>query len=143
METELISIMFSIYALLGEGAPAITNESLASDLKHLFRNDESFSLQFEQLPFAKNKTLALRWGNWLARVSYEEGANVVQDSADIGTIVGSAAPYDLSRIAKRIRVVFSDDDKREYTNQIIHLMDFLRGIPGVIIFDPQQKDLVN
>lgn len=133
---------FSIYALLGEGAPTITNESLALDLKHFFRNEEGFSIQFEQLPFAKNKTLALRWGTWLVRVSYEEGANVLQDSAEINKIVGSVAPYDLASINKRIRVVYGDDDAQEYTNQIIYLMDFLREIPGTVMFDPQQKDLV-
>jgi len=133
---------FSMYALLGDKAPAITNESLATDLKEFFRNEENFSLQFEQIPFAKNKTLALRWGAWLVRVSYEEGANVAQDSADISKIVGSAAPYDISGIAKRIRVVFSDDSTREYTNQIVYLMDFLKEIPAVVIFDPQQRDLV-
>jgi hypothetical protein len=82
---------WAIHALLGEKAPAMTNESLASDLKHFFRNDEHFSIQFEQLPFVKNKNLALRWGNWLVRVHYEEGANVVEDSAEISKVVGSAA----------------------------------------------------
>lgn len=133
---------FSIYALLGEGAPTFTNESLASDLKHFFRNEENFSIQFEQLPFAKNKTLALRWGTWLVRVSYEEGGNVLQDSAEINKIVGSMVPFNLSGINKRVRVVYSDDNEQEYTNQIIYLMDFLREIPGVVMFDPQQKDLV-
>jgi hypothetical protein len=133
---------FSIYALLGNGAPTITNESLASDLKRFFQNEEDFSIQFEQLPFAKGKTLALRWGTWLVRVSYEEGANVLQDSTEINNIVGALAPYDLSGINKRIRVVYGDDDSQEHTNQIISLMDFLSEIPGAVMFDPQQKDLV-
>lgn len=133
---------FSIYALLGNQAPAITNESLASDLQRFFRNEENFTLQFEQMPFAKNKTLALRWGTWLVRVSYEEGAGVVQDSIEIAKIVGSTAPYELSGIDRRIRVVFSDDSTREYTNQIIYLMDFLKEIPTAILFDPQQRDLI-
>lgn len=134
--------MLTMYALLGEEAPTITNESLASDLEYFFRNEEGFSLQLEQLPFAKNKTLALRWGSWLARVSYEEGGSVAQDSVEIGKIVGSGAHYGIANINKRIRVVFGDDDKQEYTNQIIYLMDFLREIKGVIVFDPQQGDLV-
>ncbi|MBO9537873.1 hypothetical protein [Herbaspirillum sp.] len=133
---------FSIYALLGEGAPSITNESLASDLTYFFRNEEGFVLQFEQLPFAKIKTLALRWDAWLVRVSYEQGANVAQDSAEISKIVGDAGLCNIADIDKRIRVVFSDDDSQEHTNQIIYVMDFLREIPGVVIFDPQQQDLV-
>ncbi|PHV09952.1 hypothetical protein [Chitinimonas sp. BJB300] len=133
---------FSIYALLGNEAPAITNESLGDDLRHFFRNEEGFSIQFEQLPFAKNKSLALRWDKWLVRVSYEDGDKVAQDTADIGKVVSCLAPFDLSSISRRIRLVFSDDDLQEYTNQFIYLMDFLREIPGVAIFDPQQSDFI-
>ena len=120
----------------------MTNESLASDLEHFFRSEEHFSIQFEQLPFAKNKNLALRWGNWLARVHYEEGATVVEDSAEISKIVDSTAPSNLASRNRRIRVVFGKDDKREYTNQMIRLMDFLRMIPGTVMSDPQQRDLI-
>ena len=73
--------MFSLYALLGEGAPAISTESLAAELGSLFRDEQGFSLQYEQLPFAKHKSLTLRWGTWLARLGYEEGKKVVEDSA--------------------------------------------------------------
>ena len=133
---------FGLYALLGEQAPAFTNESLASDLGDFFRHEEDFSIRFELLPFAKNKTLALWWGAWLVRVCYEEGTNVAQDSAEINKIVGSTAPYDLSNIARRIRVVFGSDDTREYENNMIRVLDFLRVIPGVVIFDPQQQNLM-
>jgi len=134
--------MFSLYALLGEGAPAVSPESLADELKSLFRNDAGFSLQYEQLPFAKHKSVTLRWGTWLARLNYEEGKKVVDDSAEISRILGSAAPPKLASIDKRIRAVFGDDEAREYTNQTIDLMEFLRGIKGAIVFDPQQKDIL-
>ncbi len=133
---------FALYALLGEQAPHISNESLASDLQSFFKNEEGFSLDFEQLPFAKSKTLVLRWDGWLVRVSYEEGKNVEADSWEIQKIVGASAPYNLSDINRRVRVIFGNDDAREFTSQIIYLMDFLRAIPGVVIFDPQQNNLV-
>ncbi|WP_013208544.1 hypothetical protein [Ralstonia solanacearum] len=65
--------MFSLYALLGKNSPSLSNESLVIGLKQYFRDAADFSLAFERLPFAKHDTLALRWGNWLVRVSYEEG----------------------------------------------------------------------
>lgn len=133
---------FALYALLGDETPTVTIESLASGLKSFFRNEENFSLEFESLPFAKNRCLDLRWGEWLVRVNYEEGENVAQDSEFISKTVGSATPYDVSKIDKRIRVVFSSDDTQEYTNQIIFVMDFLREITATIIYDPQQRDLV-
>jgi hypothetical protein len=134
--------MFSLYALLGEGAPAITTESLGAELQTLFRDEQGFSLQYEQLPFAKHKSVTLRWGTWMARLSYEEGKKVVEDSAEISRTLGAAAPPKLAAIDKRIRAVFADDDAREYTDQTVDLMEFLRNIKGAIVFDPQQKDIL-
>jgi hypothetical protein len=115
---------------------------LASELEKLFRDDEGFSLRCEQLPFAKHKSVMLRWGTWLAQLSYEEGKRVIDDSVEISRILGPAAPPKLACIDKRIRAVFDDDDAREFTNQTLYLMDFLRGIKGAIVFDPQQKDII-
>jgi hypothetical protein len=134
--------MFSLYALLGEGAPAISIESLATELKSWFRDEPGFTAQYEQLPFAKQKSLTLRWDTWMARLSYEEGKRVIEDSVEIGRILGSAAPPKLASIDKRIRAVFGDDDAQRFTNQMIHIMDFLCGIKGAIVFDPQQKNIV-
>lgn len=126
---------FSIYALLGDRAPTITDEVLVSELKEYFRKKDDFTLEFEE-------TIMLCWGDWRVRLCYEHGPEVEQDSAVIGRILGAIAPYDLSSIDRRIRVVFPDDDTREHTNHILFAMDFLRSIPGVIMFDPQQRDLV-
>jgi len=133
---------FSMYALLGDEAPSITNESLAGELKLYFRGEANFSLEFEALPFASKDTLALRWDDWLVRVAYEEGDNVLQDSVDISNLIGSSAPFDVSAIARRIRLIFSSDEGNEHTNQILYLVDFLRDKRGVVLFDPQQRDLV-
>jgi hypothetical protein len=133
---------YALYALLGEGAPAITTDSLASDLKNLFKDQKDFSIKFEQVPFAKSKSLALWWGTWLVRVAYEEGANVVADSTEISKVVGSEAPHGLADIGKRIRAVLSTDESREHTDQCIYVEQFLRGIPGVILYDSQQRRLI-
>lgn len=133
---------FSLYALLSEKAPQTSNESLAADLNKYFQDEEGFILDFEQLPFAKNRTLVLRWGMWAVRISYEEGAAVQIDSNEIQKRLGSAFGVDVSNIARRIRVVFGSDDELHFTNQIIYIIDFLREINGAIIFDPQKNDLV-
>ena len=133
---------FPLYALLANGASKISNESLATDLRDMFGNDSDFSLEFEQLPFKKNKSLALRWGRWRVSMAYEEGANVVADSSEIQKIVGSSAPYDLSGIGRRVRAVFANDPQREHTNEIVRVMDLLREIEGAVLFDVKQKELV-
>lgn len=133
---------FAMYVLLDEEAPIISTESLALELEHYLRNEECFSLEFDQLPFSADKALLLRWDSWRVRVSYETGEEVVEDSKEIARIVGKAATNGLAAIDKRIRLVFGDDDAQEYTNQIIYLLDFMREIPGATIFDPQQADLL-
>lgn len=133
---------FSLYALLSDEAPPMSNESLAEDLKTYFRNEEGFLLQFEQLPFTSNKTLALRWDSWLVRVSYEEGKEVTDDAVEIQKRTAATSGMDVSATRRRIRLVFGDDDAQQYTNQVIYLIDFLKEIPGVVIFDPQQNDFV-
>jgi len=133
---------FPLYALLGDVAPKISNESLATDLRDMFGSDSNFSLEFEKLPFKKNKSLALRWGKWRVSIAYEEGADVLADSAEIQKIVGSSAPYDLSGIGRRIRAVFANDPQREHTNEIVRVMDFLRKIEGAVLYDAKQKELV-
>ncbi|KJK04784.1 MAG: hypothetical protein ACTHNO_14295 [Ralstonia sp.] len=133
---------FSLLALLTEESPALSNESLAAELTTYFKNEEDFTLKFERLPFAKSDTLALRWGNWLVRVAYEEGGRIKDESAQIQQLLGARAPQDLSGIDRRVRVVFGDDEHLEYTNQIIYVMDFLREITGSIVFDPQKNEVV-
>ncbi|MGM3276905.1 hypothetical protein [Ralstonia sp. 24A2] len=133
---------FSLLALLTEQSPVMSNESLADELKVYFENEEDFSLKFERLPFAKTDTLALRWGNWLMRVAYEEGSRIQDESAQIQEILGKRSPRELSGIDRRVRVVFADDNDREYTNQIVDMMQFLQDIEGSIVFDPQKNNLM-
>ena len=133
---------FALYALLGPAAPIVTNESLASDLARHFAGQEAFSVQFERLPFAAARTLALRWDRWLVRVAFEEGQDVVADSQALCKMLGVSAPPALTQVARRIRVVFGDDPDRRYTNQIVYVMEFLAGIPDTTVIDPQQKDIV-
>lgn len=133
---------FTLYALVSENSPPMTVEALETQLSSFFRSDSSLSIERERLPFSKVASLALRWGNWLVRMVYEEGAQVEDDSVEISKRVGNVAPFDLSSIYRRIRVVFGTDDARKNTNEIIYVIDFLKEVPGVVIFDPRQNDLL-
>jgi hypothetical protein len=97
-------------------------------------------LKFEILPFSLEPTLALYWGNWLARVSYEEGKEVENDVKAIKERTNSAA--DFSAFHRQIRIVFSDDDEKLYTNEIIYLLDYLQQIEGILVYDLQQNDFI-
>jgi hypothetical protein len=81
-------------------------------------------------------------GDWLARVAYEEGEKVARDGAFVREIGGESAPFDLLQATRRVRVVFGNDDDRARTNEMIWLVDYLRRIDGVALFDPQQGDFI-
>jgi len=49
----------TIYGLLSDDSPEISNESLAEDLKNYLKNEDNFSLDFETVPFSSGPTLAL------------------------------------------------------------------------------------
>jgi hypothetical protein len=133
---------FSLYGLLTKKSPHFSNELLASELKNYFRGDEKFTLAFEQLPFKKTNSLAIRWDDWLVRASYEEGDTVKEDSIEIQKRTGEFSTIDVSSIDRRIRMVFGSDDDKEHTNEIIYLMQFLGEIEGIVIYDPQQNDFL-
>jgi hypothetical protein len=42
---------------------------------------------------------------------------------------------------EELRVVFNEDDDRQYTNHILWILDFLRSIPGAALFDASQRVL--
>ena len=132
---------FALYGLLTSESPEFSNDSLSENLKE-YLHEESFSMQREKLPFAKVESLVLKWDNWLVRVTYEEGETVKADSLEIQERTKSFNLSDLSKIDRRIRMVFGNDDEQRYTNQIIYLMDFLREIKGIVIYDPQQNDFI-
>lgn len=133
---------FSLYVLLNNEASEISNESLAKNLSEYFKNEIDFSVEFEQIPFTKDRTVALHWGPWLVRIAYEEGLQVTHDSLEIQSRLQSTI-LDLSKINKRVRLVISDDDDRQYTNQIIYLIGYFKEIKGTVIYDPQQNDVLN
>jgi hypothetical protein len=134
--------MFTLYAMLAEGAPAVSSEWLAAELGSRYGKSKGFSWKYAQLPLAKHKSVSARWGEWLVRFNYEEGKHVAVESTEISKILGPAAPPNLAGIDKRIRVVFHDDPARKYTNETIDIMEFLTQIKGAIVFDPQQKNIM-
>ena len=134
--------MFVLYGLLGEASPLLSEEILSRELRHYFGGDDRLSVSSEALPFGGRRMVVLSWPSWRMKVGYEEGAIVADDSAEIRRRLDAAAPADLAGIRKRIRVVFGDDDGKEYTNETMRMFEFLTAIPGAIVFDPQQNDIL-
>lgn len=131
--------MFSIYALLGDKSPALSNERLEAELRKLFRSDKELSVQHQRL--LDQPVLGLRWGDWyLAQVSYEEGERVCEDSQVIAGVLNMPS-LKIQDITRRIRAVFYDNEAHDYTNEIILIIDYMCGLEGAIVLDPHAESL--
>ncbi len=126
---------FELHGLLDDTAPEITLDSLASNLRRFFSSTDGFHLEDEDDPFdPARKNLLLSWGDsWWARVFIDTGSEL---EPDLVSREGGGKPIGTNG---RIRVLFADDQSREYTNHVIFMMDFLGTIPGLTLFDPQRK----
>lgn len=133
---------FAMYALLHPSVPECSLDSLATQVADHFAREDGFKLEYEQLPFSAERSLILRWGSWFVRMKYEHDETVLDQCVQIAESLGPKAPNHLAHIDRRIGVVFGDDEAREHTNEIIYVMDYLREIPGSILFDPQQGEIV-
>jgi hypothetical protein len=135
--------MFSVYALLGDTSAPLSDQLLFEQLSAYFARHEQLSLSWNTLPFGRGRQLLLHWPSWTVSVIYEESDSVAKDSGEIQRRLGAAAPYDLSGIRRRIRVVFADDNTREHTDLAVLMLDFLTDIPGAVVFDAQQNKIMD
>ncbi|KPC53164.1 hypothetical protein WG78_08740 [Amantichitinum ursilacus] len=132
---------FALYVLLDSFAPVMSNETLEQGLKRAFHTDNRFSIEVDRLPFVNRDTLILRWDSWSSRISYEEGDYVKEDSIEIAKVLKERL-NNPERFDRRIRLVFNNDPEREYTNEMILIQDYFRVIPGSVIVDVQQNEIV-
>lgn len=129
--------MFTLLALLTADAPDVPVETLAEKAQASFGADRGFRVEFETLPFKKDRSIILRWPGWTARLFPETGAKVADDTTGIARILGDMAPPELSTASRRVRAVFYDDPQEEYTDQMVELTRLLRELPGALVFDPR------
>ena len=134
--------VFALYVLLGGGSPPFSEQVLARELGRHFSTDGRVTVSLRPLPFGGRRQVALSWPSWRVSAYYEEGGRVAEDSAEIQRRLGAAAPADLSRTRRRIRAVFDDDDGGDHVNEAVEVFRFLTAIPGAVVFDPQQNDIM-
>lgn len=139
---EGVFLAFILLGLLSTDSPELSNELLAEKLIEYFSSQKDFSLEFEEVPLTGDIVLNLRFGEWHATVSYEDDEVVKEDSLEIQNRTANFKVHDVSNIDRRVRVIFGNDDKREYTNETVYLMDFLCNIHGIIVYDPQQNNFM-
>lgn len=134
--------MFTMLALLTPGAPEIPIEYLAEKVQALFGGNKNFRYEYEVLPFKKNRNLMLHWSGWSMRLFCETGETVRADAAEITRILGNKTPPGVAESTRRIRALFEDDPEERYIDEMVEVTAMLKDMEGVVVFDPQQNDIV-
>jgi len=135
--------VWSVYALLTDEAPPIDTAWLMQECTDVF-GLRGCTIRQYLLPFTRWPSVDLRWGDWLARLTYEKSEAVLADARTIRELVRDELPDGASAAAigrcdRRIRVVFGDDPGRDYTNHMIEILGLLEDIPGALLFDAERK----
>ena len=126
--------MFSIHAYIS-AADVLPLEVLKQKLAGLFQGPHSDppEISSNPLPFSSAPRLNFLWPTWSFTVACESGAAVEDDAAVCSRESGVAFLSGLP--VNRLRFVFADDEKRDFTNHIIWIADWLKEIPSAVVFD--------
>ncbi|MBE9913712.1 hypothetical protein G8C92_06675 [Paenibacillus donghaensis] len=135
--------MSVIHAYLVKSSNPYSHERLSSELSAYFDFETKNGLEIgvSANPFTSEKYLILRWPGWNFSAHFETGRNVAADANYIASVIKDCPP-EIKDCSERIRFVFSPDEGRDFTNHIIWAIDYLSEIPGAIIFDESQKDII-
>jgi hypothetical protein len=132
--------MFTMVAFLSH-EPELSADALEKRLREYFHEYDGVTITRDRLPTNDDDSIILRWDEWRVRLS-PETRGVSADAIDIAQELGEAAPPGLATWSRWVRAVFGDDPERMYTDQIIEVMEFLKALPGAIVFDPQRRDVL-
>lgn len=130
---------YDLFALLTDEA-TITVAQLSKLLKAKFAPDQGAQVLLES-----EKSLAIKWKNWAFQIAYEDGPHVLEESREIAELHSANRP-DESLIAacrRRMIVVGDPDPNMEHFNDYLFIEEVFLTLPGVILYDPQEKAFVD
>jgi hypothetical protein len=135
--------MFVVHAFLEKASSPYSYDRLAAELAKYFEHEinNGVTIGSSANPFTKAKYAIFRWPGWSFTAHFESGPKVAADAEYVLSAAKNCPPAIKGR-TDRIRLVFSADESRDYTNHVIWSMEFLDAIPGAILFDENQKDII-
>lgn len=141
---------FQMNAVLTDPEHGLTLESLTAILRNDYAADSDTSELVREEGASPDEPPHLRYvcretdmgtpGQWDARIFLESGEEIRLANRDHVACSRNRSPCPdaIRQATSRVRIVFSSDDRRRYTNTMVHLMAFLEDLPGAIVYDPQQ-----
>jgi hypothetical protein len=135
---------YELIALLTDGSD-LDLERLTHLLRERFASVPGAVVRLEEYPRIESQYVAVRWGDWSFRLSYEDKPHVREESQEIAEAYGGSRP-DRGLIAgcrRRISMVADDDPGMDHFNDYCFIVQRLEKQPGVILFDPQAQDFID
>lgn len=130
---------YELIALLTDEA-TVTLGQLGQELRQRLSSDPPAEVLLQG-----EANLVVRWSEWAFRFAYENDPQVLEESQEIAEHYGSSRSDD-SRIAacrRRITVMGDADPNMDQFNDYLFIEEVLMKLPGVILFDPQEKAFVD
>ena len=145
---------FSFYGILTDPANAVYLDDIEDRLRQRIARDpivcelvrvrrsETDESPYIRLIFRRNDRGD--HGEWSAYIWLQRGQHIQQqNAAQVDHATNRClSPEAVRNSDMRVRVLLSDDPGNEFTNPAIELLDFLGKLPGSIVFDPVQNEIV-
>jgi hypothetical protein len=130
---------YELIALLTDKA-AVTLGQLSHELRQKFSSDPQAEILLQD-----EANLVVRWTEWAFRIAYEADPNVLEESREIAERYGASRPDEslLAACRRRITVMGDADPNMDHFNDYLFIEEVLMKLPGVILFDPQEKAFID
>jgi hypothetical protein len=134
---------YELMALLTDEAD-LTLERLADLLRDVFRSDPRAVVRLDEYPGIGRQHVAVRWGDWSFRLSYEDEPHVLEESQEMANTFAAGRPnqHVIAGCRRRVSMAADDDPDMDHFNDYCFIMGRLEKQPGVIVFDPQCGEFV-
>lgn len=135
---------YELIALLTDGSD-IDLGRLTHLLREEFASDPGAVVGLEAYPLTESRYVAVRWGGWSFRLSYEDEPHVQVEAQEIAETYAGSRP-DRGLIAgcrRRISMVADDDPGMDHFNDYCFIVQRLEEQAGVILFDPQAQEFID
>ncbi|MDO4723276.1 MAG: hypothetical protein Q4A97_00770 [Comamonadaceae bacterium] len=136
--------MFNLFALLHDPSGRIDNDSLMRELRQKFPWIGEYVVATEQLSFPDVTLVVLEKEGWRVEFEIREQDSMTLSLSALQKILQkkAALPENFLSYNKELAIGFGDDPDRRFTDEIIHIGEFVReNYPGVVIYDQYNEDV--
>lgn len=129
---------YELIALLTDRSD-VDLKGLLDLLRNEFAADLDAEVRMEKHPLTEEFYVAVRWGDWSFRLSYEDEGHVREESQEIAETYAGSRPdrYLIAACRRRISMTADEDPAMDHFNDYCFIMQRLSEQAGVVLFDPK------